>query len=360
MQTQRADQGDMTESGDRPLLSVLLCVASPLAGAAIAFWLLVTVLIPTIGVGDVQRIIDLGAALESPLPQEPTAAIIGNSVLIEGINASMVAEAAPPGWHARNFAINGCDLTEQQILLPRLIETGPEVIVMVIRPIDVGAVTDVNLSKLHAYSLSGFTSSFPEGYAAERLPGLSDESRSALLSTRFDSLLHFRRAPLTTAESLASTIARRGTATRMTDDWNEPANLTGSISGARLDRHFRVVAEERAKRIAGGETAGAEHIERAARDLRDAGITPVIVVAPIHPQMPGQSVEALARLRSLLADLSDRYGAITGDAHDMLGAEDFADAIHPNAQGRQKLSAYIGSLLPPAPLATRDSSEGDR
>ncbi len=347
----------MTESGDRPLMSVLLCVASPIAGAAVAFWLLVTVLIPTIGVGDVQRIIDLGAKLESPITPQPTAAIIGNSVLIEGINASMVAEAAPPGWHARNFAINGCDLTEQQILLPKLISARPDAIVMVIRPIDVGAVTDVNLSKLHAYSLSAFTSSFRDGYAAERLPGLSDESREALLSTRFQSLLHFRRSPLTTAEAVGFSLLQSGTVSLNADDWNEPADLTGSISGARLERHFRVVAETRSQRIAGGQTAGAEHIERAARDLHEAGITPVIVVAPIHPQMPGQSEEALAQLRALLADLSDRYGAITGDAHDMLGAEDFADAIHPNARGRQKLSAYIGSLLPPH---NPDSGEGDR
>jgi hypothetical protein len=340
-------KGASTGDGS-PLCAMFVCVGSPIAGVLLAYIILVRVFLPTMGVGVVQlqRIIDLSQQLDRGLGSDPAAVIIGNSVVVEGVSASAVRQSAPDGWSVWNFAINGCDVTEQQMILPRLIESGPELVVLVFRPIDVGTVEDVDPNKLHAYSLAQYPKAFPPEYDPDRLPGLSAESWRILSSTDQESLLFFRRSPITFLQEVGFNAIRQGNMQFTTGGWDEPADLAASISGARLERHFRVVIENGLERVPAGESAGAEHITRAVEALTSAGIQTVLVVAPIHPDVPERHKESLGQLRLMFERLTAQYGCITGDASDLLDADDFADAIHPNSQGRQKFSAYIGGLFP--------------
>jgi hypothetical protein len=332
----------------RPSLAIMICVVAPLAGVALAYLILVHLFLPTIGVGGVQtqRIVDLSHQLDQGLGTDPVAAIIGNSVVVEGVSASQVQQAAPPGWSVWNFSVSGCDVTEQHLILPRLIRAGPEIVVFVFRPIDVGTVGDVDTNKLHAYSLARYAEAFPDDYDPQYLPGLSEESWQILRSSDRDSRVFFRRSPITFLEQIGFSLLRQGRVDLSTGGWDQPSNLTSSISGSRLDRHFRVVIENGLERVPEGESTGAEHIARMVATLNSSGIRSVLVVAPIHPDIPERHQRSYERLLALLDDLSDRYGSITADASDLLRADDFADAIHPNAQGRQRFSTFIGNVLP--------------
>ena len=345
--------GDTTSDGcstssSKPFFAIMVCVVSPLAGVALAYLVLIRVFLPTIGVGgtQTQRIVDLSSQLDQGLGSDPAVAIIGNSIVVEGVSASQIQQAAPPGWSVWNFSVSGCDVTEQHLILPRLIRADPEIVVLVLRPIDVGTVGDVDTNKLHAYSLAGYPEAFPDHYDPTYLPGLSEESWQILRGSDHDSELFFRRSPVTFLEQIGFSLLRQGRVDLSTGGWDQPSNLTASISGSRLDRHFRVVIENGLERVPDGEASGAEHIARMVETLYSSGIQAVLVVAPIHPDIPERHESSYEQLLSLLSDLSDRYGCITADASDLLSAEDFADAIHPNAKGRQRFSTFIGNVLP--------------
>ena len=79
---------------------------APAVGVVLAALLLFYVLLPTIGLGSVERIAALGKHLEHRIAHRPTAVFLGNSITREGIDARLVEAAASGGWHAENGAEN--------------------------------------------------------------------------------------------------------------------------------------------------------------------------------------------------------------------------------------------------------------
>ena len=94
----------------------LLCalILLPAFGALLGFVLLVKVVLPAIGIGTVERIVQLGRHLDQSLAPVPTIALLGNSITREGVDTRLLEETAPAGWHAQNFAISACSLSEMQ------------------------------------------------------------------------------------------------------------------------------------------------------------------------------------------------------------------------------------------------------
>jgi len=89
----QADQSRITTTRPtgtiRELLSFLLPVA---IGLAIAFVLLREVAIPRLGLSQTQRIKELITRLDNGLGDKPTLVFLGNSVTVEGVDASIVQE----------------------------------------------------------------------------------------------------------------------------------------------------------------------------------------------------------------------------------------------------------------------------
>ncbi|MCA9295495.1 MAG: hypothetical protein KC983_03240, partial [Phycisphaerales bacterium] len=140
------------------------CVLSAALGVAIALMLLMWVILPTLGYGYADRIIAIGERLNGPsFEDRPTAVFLGSSVVVEGIDAREVVAAAP-GWDAYNFAINGCEINEQRVMLPKVLAAKPRAVVLLIRPITLAMPGDIPPDKAYGYVLGGFPAAWNAQY----------------------------------------------------------------------------------------------------------------------------------------------------------------------------------------------------
>jgi len=322
----------------------------PALGAVLGFLLLVKVVLPLVGVGSVERVVQLGRHLDEPLAPAPCVALLGNSITREGVDTRLVAETAPAGWHSQNFAISACSLSEIRILLPKLLQARPAAVAFGLRPEDLGRLDDMELDKAYAYALGGFVEAWPTDWSQEDVPGIGEENYRALRSTRLQQDLHFRTAPLNVINQEVRLRLRRGLRRIAPDNWVDPYELNFSVRDERLTRHIETLLDNMSSRLANGADGGAKLTATMAAQIRQGGATPVLIVLPMHPAFADAMRDAVARLRSTLQEIGEQNGGLVIDALDVLPADEFADAVHPNAAGRETYSRFLGRAL--APLGT--------
>ncbi|MFZ4573575.1 MAG: hypothetical protein ACOYN0_04210 [Phycisphaerales bacterium] len=317
-----------------------------LAAAALQLW----VIFPRMGAGsaDLDRCIALGELYREGLSDQPTVVCIGDSVSVEGIDASVVAANAPPGWRILNAALNGGDRLEQAVMLPALAKAQPTYVVWTCRAMYLGAPpADLHADRAAAYRIADFPEAWPQDWITSKTPGLTEDLMGSLTGPKVKSELHFRTSLIHATDQKIKGILKGGSF-RAADaaDWGAPFQMNISITGPRLDRHLEALRDEHAERIGKGKQV--REYERMVELLAAAGVRPVLVVAPVHPAIreKGWFEPEVTELRALAAKLAAANGGVFIDASDLLTAEDFADGQHPGASGRQKLSALIGSKLP--------------
>jgi len=319
------------------------------AGAGAAAALHLTAVLPLLGLGrgEPQRIAVLAEHLRSDLRgRSPAVFVLGNSISVEGYDAGIMEDAAPEGVSVFNLAINGCDPSELIVLLPAVLETRPHAVVLTLRPADLGVSTGIPPDKAYAYAFGGIPALHASPLQQSDLIGTSERSVQALQASSLRASLHFRSVLLTTLNQSARTALRSELRAADPGDIVAPFHMLGSISGPTLDRHLDVVAAQYAQRIDRG-FSGRDQITRIAREIHEAGAIPMLVVAPTHPRIRDREADAASRLRDLLNELAETYDGIVIDASHLLDADDFADALHPNERGRNRLSIRVGSNLPP-------------
>ncbi len=329
-----------------PAVVIFRMLSFPALGVALGWFLLSDALLPTIGVGSVERIVALGRHLQSPFPHRPTLALLGNSITREGVDAPLVEQSAPPGWQVENLAISGSGITEFLILAPKLLAAKPAAVAVGILPEQLGRLVDVHVDKAFAYARGGFVAAWPPSWNRSTFPGLEDKSYLALRSTPWEQDLHFRRAPLNElAESLRKRM--RG-ALRQTpvDNWRDPYEMLVSVQPDTLDLHLQQVEQTLASRMRDGTAAGSAEIETLVGAIAQADALPILVILPQHPRLRPSLKPYLAELKILLERLAAERDILVLDAADLLSTDDFADAVHFNAQGREKFSQFLGQRLP--------------
>ena len=322
--------------------SFAVIVLAPIIGVVIAWFLLMNVVVPRTGLGQYgDRILDIRAYLEESEVVRPWAAILGNSITVEGIDASIVSENAPD-WQVRHFGINGCDLAETSVLLPAVLESAPDAMVLTVWCQDLGTSSNIPLDKAFAYALAGYASTWPSPGWLDSIHGLTEESREALLATGFTAERHFRVAPMIALNTSVRERFNRGFRKAGSDDFTAPFNLLISIKGERLQRNLDDVRRRLENRLQ--HRTGAEDLQRIADMAIQSGVTPVMAIAPMHPRLWDECADCNTRLREVLASLAP--GVRIVDASELLDDESyFADAIHPNEAGRAIYSAFLGAAL---------------
>jgi lysophospholipase L1-like esterase len=342
-------------TSDQPALAWLLIrmLALPAAGALLGLVLLVKVVLPTLGVGSVERVVQLGRHLDQPLAPAPTVALLGNSITREGVDTRLLEETAPPGWHAQNFAISACGLSEIRVQLPKILAARPAAVAFGLRPEDMGRVDDFDLDKAFAYAMGGFVAAWPQNWTRADLPGISSETYEALRASPLAQDLHFRTAPLNIINQEVRVRLRRGLRRVAPNNWVDPYEMAFSVRDERLDRHIESTEHDMQQRLAGGANEGAQLTATLAAQIRAAGATPVLIVLPMHPGFRASMESQVPALRALLSKIAQDQSGIMIDALDLLSAEDFADAVHPNAAGREIYSRFLGREF--APLAGTSS-----
>ena len=339
--------------GERSVLAALLRILmAPAIGAAVGMLLLITVVLPTLGLGSVERIAALGRHLQADLQPRPVVAFLGNSITREGIDAAAVDNATGSRWHAQNLALSGCSVTEMRILLPKLMQAHPELVVLPFQPQDIGRTNGVPIDKCYAYAFGGFVDAWPADWTRDSLPGLSQESYEGLRSTPLQQQLHFRTVPLNAFNDKVRLMLREGDLRETApDNWSDPYEMLGTVTSDRLAAHAQQARRDTQSLLKEGVGTAADEISRVAAQVREGGGTPVLVALPLHPLLrkgygPGFDIDDYIRaLKSLLNQTAQAENGVYIDAMDVLQEDDYADAVHPNAQGRARYSRFMGEQL---------------
>jgi hypothetical protein len=325
--------------------AIALLVGAPALGATLGLLLLVTLVLPNMSLGDLQRIIELGRHLDEPAPADRVV-FLGDSIVRDGIDAAIVRDAASPGWQVENLGLSGCGLNECRVLLPRLMQTRPSIVVTGLHVRSLCTLDRVGPDKGYAYAYAGFTRAWPDHFAFADFPGMTPPTFDALRSTRLAQWLHFRTAPANWFDHRMRVAARDDLRSGYEADWVHPFTRTGSIHGPRLERHLAKLARGLTRCADGDWEAAGAVAKRLNVEIQGQGATPILLLLPVHPRLSELATPLLPRLNSVANRVAAETRGAVVDASALLGEDAFADAVHPNESGRATLSTHVGRLLP--------------
>lgn len=155
---------------------------------------------------------------------------------------------------------------------------------------------------------------------------------------------------------------RKGIRTPDHGDWVAPYNLEIVLDDKKLQRHandiFLMFSNFKEEFESSGEGSGRAFITEMAEDFAERASTLGIIIASTNPVLAEQYAPIEEAIQQFLDPLAKQTGMLVGNAGGLLAADQFADAIHPNAEGRAALSTWIGHWLPdPNELKSHDVEE---
>jgi hypothetical protein len=107
---------------DKIMVAAKLNFFLPVVGFLLAYGVLTNVLIPRLGIGGVERILNLGNHIQCSNESNESIVVLGNSIVREGFDAH-IFNSKLEDLKAENFAIGGCTFVEQQMIVERLLES---------------------------------------------------------------------------------------------------------------------------------------------------------------------------------------------------------------------------------------------
>ena len=318
-------------------------------GVLLGCWLLVAVLLPRLGLGEVDRIRQLGLHID----QRDTAndrlaltVLLGDSITREGVDTQIIADhwsEASRSHRFENWAVSGCTLVEQRIQLTRVLAAKPSRVVFAIGPTTLCHLQDMPLDKAYAYAFSGFdTQDWSESLPAGC--GLETASLQALNAPTWKQHLHFRNAPKSWLnQRLRGAI--KGSPTDRAANWTSPHYMTSSVGPEQLAWHLEQISDwwkvDRSHNVESGAAILASMIEETQR----AGAEPVLALVPVHPLLHEVAQIGWRQTRPAVDDVAQRLHVAQIDATQQLTSAEFADALHPNRDGRDRYSRILASHL---------------
>lgn len=320
-------------------------IALPALGVALGYALLVGVVLERADLGDRQRIVELGRHLDSDA-SAPWLAFIGDSVTRDGIDAEIVEAHAPEGWHVENLGLSGAGLNERLVLLPKLLARHPDRVIVGLIPKNLWWVDPLPPDKASIYAFAGFVDAWPPATIRPDFPGIAEPSFAALRSTRLAQHLHLRTTPTNWLDHHLRRRMRSDLRSDESTDWVRPYTRLASIDGARLESHFEAIRADLAASLDGDVELAREGLREIVRQVRAGGAKVSLLVLPIHPALRDAVAPLLEPLPAVLDTVTGGEPGSVLDAHALLEADQFADALHPNADGREALSRFVGRQLP--------------
>ncbi|HEY6565417.1 MAG TPA: hypothetical protein VIY86_13025, partial [Pirellulaceae bacterium] len=305
---------------------------------ALALWW-----IPHFGIGYVERIRQLGLHLDQHLPPS-TVVLLGNSVILEGIDAEMVAPSdrsavGSLAW-AENLAIVGATPIEQKIVLPTIMQARPRAVVLTCDVLSVCNRPELPKDKAYAYALSDFVKDWPSDWKRSDFPELTAADYARLRSRRYTQLLHFRGAPRAFGNEFVRHRLRRDLRCDRTADWTNPSELQVSFSGDRLEWHLNSVRSGFQPHH-GRLRAAVATMEDMVRLATQHQVAAVVVCSPIHPGLQKVANGTNVVLEHELRQMCRATHTPFLNCFQLLESAAFADARHPNDLGRSIYSRRI-------------------
>jgi hypothetical protein len=337
-----------------PWLALLSVIVPVVLGAGLGMWLLQQWYIPKIGMGVHQRTINLGQQLLSQSLPRNSILCLGNSVVREGLDTQIALEQWPKqiasNWHMYNVSISGSGILEQRIMMPRMLACQPQAIVLEFGFVEMGRIDEIHSDKCYAYARAGFSRDVQYDEQLLSIATFTERNRQQLFSSEVEQLLHFRNIPLTNINETLRRIAQPEYLLEGDNNWINPFEMAFDYAPDRLLRHFKSLKHDHAVGLQPNLRDGKSIIRQNIELIQKSGCQPLIVILPIHPELhsfyrdvAGQDVQR--EFLEFTHELESSYQVAIWDATQLLTAEQFSDAVHPNATGRRTFSTALGQWL---------------
>lgn len=332
---------------DRASLAALLRVWDVPAAVALAFCtalLVILALVPKARVMPLllERTLAVQQHLASGAGPVGGVAVLGSSVVLEGVDCAALATQLPAGAPCENLGWTGASPRQWLLVEPALRRSPPRVIVL---GLDLFALLHPDPVPTNLLAIAGWWDFVP---AAERpaLRGvLGSEELRVLEAPRVAQLLRFRSFPLDAFNERIREVARsdlrfEGYANNFTDPWISRGPLAPVAMERHLERTSGQLRAGRAQRLPDTERVLALFVERTRAATPEARF--LFVLTPLHPQLGEISRPTLDAVRRSLRALARELDADFRDDSLGLPVELFSDALHPTAAGRAAWSARLG------------------
>jgi hypothetical protein len=346
------DQSTTHKPQDRPWRTIFNLCCPLTVGILIAFLVHEYWYIPKVGLGSVERIVRFGQLLDHQFPADKANVVaLGNSIVYEGLDAQLANQESGEEFRIWNCAIGGFALTEQKIMLPKIVSANPKAIVINLEPESIRQLNDLSDYKCYAFAYAGFTKYWPKEWNADNWTFLNAENVTALSSNRWQQVAYFRNAPLNNFNQTARRSVRAELKQSPPDDWNSPHEMIGDLHGERLQEHLKLVRSNILKKFGSDSTAGKEIILAIVEYLQSRKVVAIVVCLPVHPELQdAYNQQNWQEYAAFCDELKSKYDAHILDMSRLLTTDDFADAVHPNESGRKKYSITLGKAISQLPL----------
>ncbi len=292
---------------------------------------------------DLSRVRVLLRAAQNP-DLAPAVVVLGNSVVMEGVDTRAVASALPGKPLVFNFSATGQTLVESFLYYQQL-PASVEILIQMVAPGSLADETPLRDQKYNAYYMYGFrptpdtaetlTSIF--GGAVESILGASE------LSQRFRSRWVVRQMVDTSVRKLLRADLALSSAT---NDLYFPSSHALAFSPDKLQRALKLWFDRWPVRsydalpqhlaLVGAMSDSAKASERAF----------VLLLPPIHPWIREQRGKEFYReFRAQIAELKRQHGLRVVDALELLDSDRFSDHQHPSDDGARIVSTFIAQEL---------------
>jgi hypothetical protein len=320
-------------------LAVLLAFALALALllAVVSLWRLMPL--------GLERVLAVQQHLASGAGPVGGVAVLGSSVVLEGIDCGAVAARLPDGAPCENLAWTGGGPTQWLLLEPALRRSPPRVVVL---GLDAFALLHPVPIPAERLAVAAWWDFVPPDERASLRGALSADELAALETSRVEQLLSFRSYPLDMLNERVREVARAdlryaGYPTNFTAPWVRLDAAAPAALARHLEQVTRVMADGGAERLPESERVLTLLVEKAR--AASPGTRFLFLLTPVHPSLGPSTARSLDPVRRSVASLAERLDVAFSDATGLLAAGDFADAVHPAPSGRAAWSAALGDAL---------------
>ena len=283
----------------------------------------------------------------------PANFVIGSSIAVEGIDAGLLDQSLNDNTVTYNLGVVGLTPVEALILEPAFKVGKPQVVVIGIDAMSFGLdkaeknnKQNIDFEKLQAYRATNSIASMDAQVKRELLENilLSDE-RAVIESDYFTYLLNCRSLPIFFTESKFRELLRKGLRTQgIATDFKSPWMLKSDLSNEAKERIIGST-QAMAQRLSFDENSrNVKAIRALSRALRAENIAVLLTVWPVHPRISNTlSSDLISKTDATLIEIARENHCAYKKYSDLLSESDFADALHPNMQGRSKLSTKLAT-----------------
>lgn len=271
-------------------------------------------------------------------------AVLGASVAIEGIDASLIDVHLPPATKCYNLAWAGATPAQWLVMLPAVRQSRPSVAVLCV---DLPLLWDVHPLSPEQLSIAGLREFTTSDFRDQIRPILFDQENALLAGSMADHLVGIRRLPPSWLDDAIRQVARsdlrwEGYTTNFRDPWIRRSAAPPEATQRAIEAMAATVTRDDAAAY----SRSMESMSLAIQYLQQSGAAVVVVLDPQHPRMIGViPSELTSRARAELARLCGHHGARFIDHLGLLPEEAFSDHIHPFKDGRERWSSELGREL---------------